>query len=226
MMTIHDYIVIGECHSNKIDESIGQRYKVIGSVKDREAFIEFSLYTVLYHPPPPSTACPSGLSVCQSERVTGKLPLTSEVLLTRKLGILNVINTMDVAPELVYSLYIAASSDSQEAVVKRGEVLLKKMTASVNLEDCDLIKRLFLLFNGHVSGTNDIGIAAESRVTPGSYTLKLRLMSIFCRSIKAANSFPSTLQCIFSCIYGTGTTTRLKQLGMEFAVWVFKHVRI
>lgn len=51
-------------------------------------------------------------------------------------------------------------------------------------------------------------------------------MSIFCRSITAANSFPSTLQCIFGCIYGSGTTSRLKQLGMEFTVWVFKHARI
>ena len=26
-----------------------------------------------------------------------------------------------------------------------------------------------------------------------------------------------------SCVYGTTTTVRLKQQGMEFAVWVFKH---
>ncbi|CAI9106154.1 OLC1v1005230C2 [Oldenlandia corymbosa var. corymbosa] len=50
-------------------------------------------------------------------------------------------------------------------------------------------------------------------------------MSIFCRSIVAANSFPSTLQCIFGCIYGSDATTRLKQLGMEFTVWVFKHAK-
>ena len=31
----------------------------------------------------------------------------------------------------------------------------------------------------------------------------------------------------FSCVsmpVGSGTTSRLKQLGMEFTVWVFKHV--
>ena len=31
------------------------------------------------------------------------------------------------------------------------------------------------------------------------------------------------LQVILSCVYGTTTTVRLKQQGMEFAVWVFKH---
>ena len=30
-------------------------------------------------------------------------------------------------------------------------------------------------------------------------------------------------QVILSCVYGTATTARLKQQGMEFAVWVFKH---
>lgn len=48
-------------------------------------------------------------------------------------------------------------------------------------------------------------------------------MSVFTRSIVAANAFPSTLQCVFDCIYGTGTTMKLKHAGMEFAVWIFKH---
>ncbi|KAK2971903.1 hypothetical protein RJ640_011684, partial [Escallonia rubra] len=69
-------------------------------------------------------------------------------------------------------------------------------------------------------------LSPDSRVSPGNPTLRARLMSIFCRSIAAANSFPSTLQCIFGCIYGNDTTSRLKQLGMEFTVWVFKHARI
>lgn len=30
------------------------------------------------------------------------------------------------------------------------------------------------------------------------------------------------LQVIFACVYGGDTTLRLKQAGMEFAVWVFK----
>lgn len=52
-ITFFLFQVIGECHSNKIDEKISQRYKMIGNVKDREVFIEFCLYMILYHPPSP-----------------------------------------------------------------------------------------------------------------------------------------------------------------------------
>ena len=31
------------------------------------------------------------------------------------------------------------------------------------------------------------------------------------------------MQVILSCVYGPTSTARLKQQGMEFAVWVFKH---
>ena len=31
------------------------------------------------------------------------------------------------------------------------------------------------------------------------------------------------MQVIFACVYGADTTLRLKQAGMEYAVWVFKH---
>lgn len=37
---------------------------------------------------------------------------------------------------------------SQDPVVKRGEVLLKKKAFGANLEDPNLVNRLFLLFNG------------------------------------------------------------------------------
>lgn len=60
-------------------------------------------------------------------------------------------------------------------------------------------------------------------MAPAGPNLKARLMSVFTRSIVAANAFPSTLQCVFDCIYGPGTTMKLKHAGMEFAVWIFKH---
>ncbi|KAK1280870.1 hypothetical protein QJS04_geneDACA015003 [Acorus gramineus] len=208
--------VIGDCHSIQIAENIARKYKAIGLGRDRQLFIEFCLHTILYQPPSQSSECPAGLSVAQSDHVTGKLPLKNELLLARKMGILTVIEAMDLAPELVYPLYIAACSDSQESVVKRGEELLKRKAAGVNLENSDLIGRLFFLFNGTVGTTN---VAQELKVSPGSPALRARLMSVFCRSIIAANSFPSTLQCIFGCFYGNGTTSRLKQLGMEFTVW-------
>ncbi|CAD6258432.1 unnamed protein product [Miscanthus lutarioriparius] len=187
---------IGECNTHKVDETIASKYQVITETKDGLVFAEFCFHTLLYQAPPQgyvflaklgktiehnlsvghltaielySTGCPAGLSVAQSERVTGKQPLKIDVLASRKLGILNVIEAMNFAPEIVYPLYLSASSDSQEPVSKKGEEFLKRKASTVNLEDPNLIKRLFTLFNG------------------------------------------------------SGTTSRLKQLGMEFTVWVFKH---
>ncbi|ESW13516.1 hypothetical protein PHAVU_008G203200 [Phaseolus vulgaris] len=215
--------VIGECHSGQIGEEVAAKYNKVNNSQDRELFIEFCLHTILYQRVSQSGGLPPGLSVVQVNRVTGKQQWQSNEILQRKLGILNVVQVMDLAPELVYPLYVAASVDCEEPVIKRGEELLKKKAYGANLDDLNLINRLFLLFNGTVGVENG---DSESRVSPGSHALKAKLMSIFCRSIAAANNFPSTLQCIFGCIYGNGTTSRLKQWGMEFTVWVFKHAKI
>ncbi|XP_050238689.1 uncharacterized protein LOC126688135 isoform X2 [Mercurialis annua] len=212
--------VIGECHAGQISDEVALKYRSIKGSEDRELFIDFCLHLMLYQQPSQSGGCPAGLSIAQSNRITGKLSLKNDVLLMRKLGILNVIEAMELESEFVYPLYLAASADCQEPVIKRGEELLKKKASTANLDDPKLMNKLFLLFNGTAGSEN---VAAESRVSPGSVALKVKLMSIFCRSIRAANSFPATLQCIFGCIYGSGTTSRLRQLGMEFTVWVFKH---
>ncbi|KAH9741795.1 ARM repeat superfamily protein [Citrus sinensis] len=209
--------VIGECHASGIDNEVAPKYRSISGSQDRELFIEFCRHTMF------SGGSPPGLSVVQANRVIGKNPLKSDVILTMKLGILNVIEAMELTPELVYPIYLSACVDRQDPVVKRGEELLKKKAFGANLEDPNLVNRLFLLFNGTLAAEN---IPQESRVNPGNAALKTKLMSIFCRSITAANSFPATLQCIFGCMYGTDTTIRLKQLGMEFTVWVFKHANL
>ncbi|XP_024030403.1 proteasome-associated protein ECM29 homolog [Morus notabilis] len=215
--------VIGDCHSSRTDDETVANYRTVTDPRDRELFVEFCLHTILYQPSSQSRECPPGLSISQTNGVTGKQSLDRDVLLMRKLGILNVTEGMELAPELVYPLYLAASADYQEPIVKRGEELLRKKANGTNLDDSNLINKLFVLFNGTVGSQN---VAPEHKVTPGSHALKAKLMSIFCRSITAANSFPATLQCIFGCIYGSETTSRLKQMGMEFTVWVFKHSQI
>lgn len=214
--------VIGEAHSQKMDDDIAEKYRLMRGSQDCEIFVEFCLHTVLYQPISQSGGCPPGLSMSQAQRVTGKQPLINEILVRRKLGILNVINSMDLPAEFVYPIYLAACADSQEPVAKRGEELLKKKGSAANLDDPTLIKKLFSLFNGSATTEN---IAPEYKVVPANSSLKSRMMSVFCRSMTAANSFPSTLQCIFGCIYGSGTTSRLKRFGMEFAFWALKHAR-
>ncbi|XP_048499629.1 uncharacterized protein LOC104890118 isoform X2 [Beta vulgaris subsp. vulgaris] len=212
--------VIGDAHSRKFDDEIAAKYRLMRGSQDCEIFVEFCLQTVLYQP---SQRCPAGLSISQAERVTGKQPLKNEILLSRKLGILNVIESMDLSAEAVYPIYLAACADSQEPVAKRGEELLKKKGSVADLDNPILIRKLFLLFNGNAAADN---IAPENKIVPANHPLRTRLMSVFCRSIAAANSFPSTLQCIFACIYGSGNTPKIKQSGMEFAFWVLKHARM
>ncbi|KAI9194392.1 hypothetical protein LWI28_005521 [Acer negundo] len=215
--------VIGECHATGIDDEVAVKYQLISDLRAIDLFVEFCLHTILYQVPSQGGGSPPGLSIAQANRVTGKHPLKNDVILRIKLGILNVIEAMTLDPELVYPLYMSASVDCQEPVVKRGEELMKKKASGANLDDPILINRLFFLFNGTSTMEN---VAPESKVNPGNAALKAKLMSIFCRSISAANNFPATLQCIFGCMYGTGTTSRLKQLGMEFTVWVFKHAKV
>ncbi|KAM0826507.1 hypothetical protein ACQ4PT_068829 [Festuca glaucescens] len=211
---------IGECNARKVDDTIASKYRSISGSDDGLVFADFGFHTILYQTPSQGIGCPAGLSLAQADRVTGKLPLKGDTLTSRKLGILNVLEAMQLASEIVYPIYLAGASDSQESVTKRGDELLKRKASTANLEDPKLIKKLFTLFNGTASAEN---IAAELKVAPAPSSLRVRLMSVFCRSIAAANAFPYTLQCIFGCIYGSGTTSRLKQLGMEFTVWVFKH---
>ncbi|XP_056162562.1 uncharacterized protein LOC130136561 [Syzygium oleosum] len=215
--------VIGECHSTRVNAEVVALYRAVNNSQDKEGFIEFCLHNILYQPSSQGGGSSPGLSIAQAKRITGEQQLTNDTLLMRKLGILNVVEAMELTPEVVYPLYLAASADSQEAVAVRGDALLRKKASDANFEDPSLIKRLFLLFNGSTGADSD---APDSKIAPANSTLKARLMSVFCRSTTAANSFPSTLQCIFGCIYGEGTTTRLKQLGMEFAVWVFKLAKI
>ncbi|KZV44445.1 hypothetical protein F511_19346 [Dorcoceras hygrometricum] len=164
--------VIGDCHSSQITDEIAAKYRILVGSKDCDLFLDFCLHTILYQPSSRSGECPAGLSVIQFERVTGKQPLKIDLLRNRKLGMLNVIEALKLLPEVVYPIYTAACADSQESVLKKGEELLKKYASGVNLDDRDLISRLYLMFNG------------------------------------------------------MDTTSRLKQLGMEFTVWVFKHAKI
>ena len=84
---------------------------------------------------------------------------------------------------------------------------------------------LCFLFNIYTLLTLNVGtvgvehVDSESRVSPGSPALKAKLMSIFCRSIAAANNFPSTLQCIFGCIYGSIIFFYLMILSLYFLIF-------
>ena len=53
--------------------------------------------------------------------------------------------------------------------------------------------------------------------------MRLRILSCFTHSIKAANSFPLTVKTIFECLYSPTSNARLKLAGMEYTVWTLQH---
>jgi proteasome component ECM29 len=137
--------------------------------------------------------------------------------------------TMKLSPTEVLPVLLAAACDPNDTIRNRGEELLKKRCAvdspkpSVNLEDPTIIQMLSTLFLGTVSRED---LPKDARKQPASPPLASKLLTIFTKSIAAANCFPDTMLIITQCLFSSITTTRLKQQGMEYAVWVFKHAAL
>uniref|UniRef100_A0A0A9DGG3 Proteasome component Ecm29 N-terminal domain-containing protein n=1 Tax=Arundo donax TaxID=35708 RepID=A0A0A9DGG3_ARUDO len=77
-------LAIGECNKYKVDDTIASKYRAITESNDGLLFAEFCFHTLLYQVPPQGMGCPAGLSVAQSDCVTGKLPLKGVTLTSRK----------------------------------------------------------------------------------------------------------------------------------------------
>lgn len=180
-------------------------------------------------PTPTSVPPPPGLSPAAVVKLLGPklvVPSTRD-LATRKLNLLHLFrrcaDTTVPPPELLM-LYLVASCDADHEVQKLGDDLLRRRCVwdtnrpLVNLEDPKISAQLFRAFLGGAETDPEI-----SRATPASPAMKIKLVNLLCRSVTAANQFPYTVQSIFTCLYGEGTTTRLKAAGMELAVWVLRH---
>ncbi|KAK9863656.1 hypothetical protein WJX84_005457 [Apatococcus fuscideae] len=163
---------------------------------------------------------PPGLTPTDVKLIEGKTAPSGETVLARKLGVLNFIGAAGLPPGECLLLYVAAASNPQDAVARRGEELQKKQCPydttkpAVDLEDAGLISSLMEAFLGTTD--NATAVPPPRRVRPANAAMKGRLMSIFTRSVSASNAFPVTLQVIQECIYGSGASTRLRQQGMEF----------
>ena len=182
-------------------------------------------------PPLPAAApsAPPGMSPASVERVLGPGVVAPSVrrLGEKKFALLEFFNRASDAtlppPELILH-YLVATCDADNDVSRRGEDLLRRRCTwetnrpSVNLEDPATVAKLYRAFLGGAES-----VPARSRALPASPALKMRLVGLMCRSVAAANAFPSTVQTIFTCLYGAGTTVRLKASGMELAVWVLRH---
>ncbi|KAG1660153.1 hypothetical protein FOA52_007810 [Chlamydomonas sp. UWO 241] len=176
-------------------------------------------------------ACP-GLSILDMKMLEEKGGTAPEVLPKRKAGLVGLLAAASagLGANAVLLPLIAGATDPAAVVSTRCDELLKRVCGldsgkpSVDLEDAALVGRLMRMFHGNAEGTvRHDGLAVEARTQAASTPVATRLMSLFVRSIAAANAFPATVQTVSECIYGPRSNVRLKQQGMEFAVWVFKH---
>ncbi|GJZ23126.1 retrovirus-related pol polyprotein from transposon TNT 1-94, partial [Tanacetum coccineum] len=202
--------VIGECHSSKITDEVAAKYRLITGSEEREIFVEFCLHTLLYQPPSASGGSPPGLSVSQSNHVTGKTPLNHEMLLVRKvklMGLLNVVDVMKLPAELVYPLYVAACADRLQLVLdifrdlafrNRASVCCRYRPTSgiraaviVVIEVNEMEKKKFKYIQGDVAkfdiekfdGSNDFGL----------WRVKMRCLLIQHGWEAALDPFPGTM---------------------------------
>lgn len=42
--------MIGECHSTGVSSEVAEKYRAVTTPQDRELFLDFCLYTILYQP--------------------------------------------------------------------------------------------------------------------------------------------------------------------------------
>ncbi|CAI5535091.1 unnamed protein product [Closterium sp. Naga37s-1] len=184
-----------------------------------------------------------GLSLAQLHRVLGPAPSSSaaspatsaspaalnlippDAVAQRKVAVLNFLAAVKAPAHACYLLWLVAATDSNERVNRRGEELMKRHGGAVDLESDRLVAAMMRLYQGTPASDPKQPQTAAAAVPAASAAVKLRLLGAFVRSIAAANAFPGTLHVIFDAIYGVGASTRSKQLGMEFAVWVFKHAK-
>ncbi|CAI5476237.1 unnamed protein product [Closterium sp. Yama58-4] len=141
-----------------------------------------------------------GLSLAQLHRVLGPAPSSSAASPAppASLAALNLIPPDAVAQRKVAVLnFLAGIKAPAHACYLLWLVAATDSNERVNRRGEELMKR----HGGAVDLEDDRLVAAMMRFYQG------------------------TLHVIFDAIYGVGASTRSKQLGMEFAVWVFKHAK-
>ena len=91
-----------------------------------------------------------------------------------------------------------------------GRCGLDSAKPAVDLESPPLVSRLFALFHGTPPSSS---LAVPNRIAPASRSLQARLMTLFCKSVTAANCAPFAYQVRFGAVVGK------KLMG----VWLLPH---
>ena len=194
-----------------------------------------------------NAATPPGLSVAAAKRVCGKLAadeVRGELLAAKKLAALRLLDAQAdgerlFTPAEVLPHALVASCDSEGSVQSRGDSILRSLTGAreSSLEALPLVKVLCTLVlgdgpaaaaaaGGGRSGDLAVAAADETRRSAASAAVRLKAVGLLCRSVAAASFFPGSLQVVFGCAFGDGTTLKLQQAGCELAHWMTTHAQL
>ncbi|KAJ3067659.1 hypothetical protein HDU98_009138, partial [Podochytrium sp. JEL0797] len=182
---------------------------------------------VLYSTPPAATppteiVVPSGLSKSAVLFVTkdgkAKWARNSVELKALKAGILRFLQLESMVPQSLFAptrfaMYLVGATDPAHEVASAADDAMKRM-AKPSFDDPELVTLLYQMYQGTVVGIDD------AKRSAGNNAVKLKVLGILNRSVKAANEFPGLLQVSFDALYGETTTSKLRNAGISFIQWI------
>ncbi|XP_070194752.1 proteasome adapter and scaffold protein ECM29-like isoform X2 [Littorina saxatilis] len=166
--------------------------------------------------PPPAQPPPPGLSEKGLKRVLGETPLSPENLEKAKLGIITFLSSEIFSEKEVACHFVIASSDTRHSVATSADMELKKIMGSVDWNSTEILTKLFLIFKGTVAVKGQPQVKAEDRRSPVCTRIRLKIFPIFLRAREAVNMFPSCIQVVFDCLFGTTLNAKLRSMAVQF----------
>eukprot|EP01117_Protostelium_nocturnum_P011614 TRINITY_DN4217_c0_g1_i1.p1 TRINITY_DN4217_c0_g1~~TRINITY_DN4217_c0_g1_i1.p1 ORF type:complete len:1816 (+),score=559.90 TRINITY_DN4217_c0_g1_i1:158-5605(+) len=203
---------------DKVEEmKLDPKFEFASNPEDTEILLKHFADTLLAQVTSNSDDITYGLSKKAARTIASKTP-SKEYLLSRKIGIINFLSKSNLFTENEMGfLFIIGSCDPHHTVVQKCEDALKRI--KIDYEDKKLVSKIYSLFQGSVDAKD---VPPEEQRQPAHPILKGKLVNSLARSVEAANSFPSTIQVIFDCVYGKDTSVKLKSSAMTFIQWVFR----
>ena len=211
-------------------EGMEQACDILGEKEDERIFLRHAMNMMMYLPASMMQSQAGearmvpGLSRRDVDTIETKgMPKALEDTLR---GVLEFVASAGLEPSSVFLLYLCASCSPYESVAKRGGELYRKTCVidssrpTVDVEDPTLNLAMFDLFLGTMD--ND-GFDILDRKLPASQSIRSKLLTVFCKSMYAANCNPQTMMVIMDCLFGESVTVSMQQQGMEFAVFVLRH---
>jgi len=165
---------------------------------------------------------PRGMTEAQRKELGGGLaPATAVVLDDIKVAILALCRCTPVlvtATEIVCHAVVGACDPSRK-VSQEATTLLQRVSDEFDLEDAAAVRALYELYLG--TPADDKSVEPQHRRLHASAPVKLQIMALLCKSVRATNTFPFSIKVIFDSSYGAEANRRSKEAAVRFIKWTF-----